>query len=181
MIIYKVEFKTVIVVDEEGVPVDGMEDDAEGELHNEVIGGEFHVGAYSLPKAFLEASKYLDEHIGEDEYEITTIKEKDKINIINWPNDGDDCQCLACRTERAAAEDRIRFTCKGCGADLIVVDDWQEIQCPSCGIPILRDRLIGKNGQFVMMDIDKLPKKEIKKETTKRKRKSKDDNISKEE
>jgi predicted RNA-binding Zn-ribbon protein involved in translation (DUF1610 family) len=177
--IYKVEFKTVITVDDEGIPVDGMEDDTGGELHNEVIGGDFHVGAYSLAKAFLEASEYLDEHIGEEEYEITAIKEK--MNVINWPGEDEPCDCLGCRTERAAEEDKIRFTCKGCNAEIIIVDDFEEIMCPSCGIPILRDRIIGTNNNWVMMDIDKLPKKEFKKEPAKKKRKSKDDNISKEE
>ena len=154
MKIYEVIFSTTVFLDDEGNLVEEQEDGNEEE-----ISGIFHVGANVLGQAYIDAFQYLDIHIGEKKYAIDSVKEKKKINLINWPNEGDDCQCVSCRTARAAEEDKITFD-HTCGQSIsIVADGWDKIICPNCQKEILRDRIIGSNGNYTFLNIDKDNKK----------------------
>lgn len=160
MNIYEVVFSTTIFLDDDGDLIQEEDlDKIETGGDEEEISGMFHLGAYNIGQAFLDAHKYLDEHIGEGKYEVTKIKEKKNINIINWPDEDGDCQCVACRTERAAEEDRITFQ-HSCGSSIcIIADGWDKIVCPNCQKEILRDRIIGSNGNYTFLNIDKDDKK----------------------
>lgn len=118
----------------------------------------FQVGAINLPQAYVEAESYLEEIFDEDEvvdsWDITGINVMD-LDIVNWPNDGAECQCLTCRTERAAPEDRLNFE-HDCSEKIeIVADGWSEFTCPKCGKQIYRDRIVGSNGHYLYINIDK--------------------------
>jgi hypothetical protein len=150
--IYHVKFWIIAEFDENGNVVEDPEDGQE--TISERVDGGFDLGSVSLPDAYLEAAEYLDEAIGEEEYEVTSISEREDIQIINWPGDNEECQCDSCRTERAAPEDRITFKCIKCGYDITIVDDFKMIKCPNCRKEISRDRIIGSGTNYLMLDID---------------------------
>jgi hypothetical protein len=143
---------------EEKIDVDEMEiDDEDNDNH-------FQVGATDLAKAYLEAQDYLEMIFEDDEaiedWDITGVNLID-LDIVNWPGDNEeDCQCLHCRTERAAPEDRLKFT-HVCGQEVeIVADGWEQISCenPKCHDQIYRDRIIGSNGNYLYLNIDNIDK-----------------------
>ena len=140
--------------DEDGKVVEDGEEETEEETMVGRVDGHFDIGSDSLANAFLEGSEYLDNAVGEDDYEITGVVEREDINVVNWPGDNEDCQCDSCRTERAAPEDRISFSCS-CGYDIIIITDFKDFQCPNCKKVISRDRVIGSNGNYVLLNIDK--------------------------
>jgi len=87
--------------------------------------------------------------IGKDEYEIAGILAREDINLVNY-----ECQCAVCRTERASEEDKIEFNCS-CGYPIKLIDDFDKYICPNCGRLVLRDRVIGSAGNYILLDIDK--------------------------
>lgn len=113
--------------------------------------GKLEIGANSVTQALLEADEFIAENVTV-EFEIKSIKLLEKINIVNWPGDGDDCQCARCRTERAAPEDCITFQCT-CGEIYTLIDDFGGIQCKECHKIIRREDLIGNNGNYTLIDI----------------------------
>lgn len=156
MNIYHIDFWTIMEFDEEGNVVDDPEEGQE--TMSEKVMGHFDLGTDTLPDAYLEAAEYLDNAVGEDEYEITGIVEREDVQIINWPGDNEDCQCDSCRTERAADEDKISFDCI-CGHRITIINDFKEIICPSCRKIIMRDRVIGSGTSYLLLNIDKEDKK----------------------
>ena len=154
MNIYTVNFYFVVNVDEEGNIIENEDDIDENNSHLGKAEGKFGIGSNNIENALLQAIDYLNENVGEDEWYISSIAEIDELNVVNWPGENDDCQCVACRTERAAPEDKITFECY-CGLGITIVNDFNEFVCPNCGKEILRDRIIGSNGNYVLMKIDK--------------------------
>lgn len=141
MNIYSVKFDYVFEVPEhDDIPA-----------HNHVDEGKVELGAIDLPSAYLEADEFLEQHFDLG-FEIKSIKLLEKVMIVNWPGDGEDCQCPFCRTERAAPEDLITFQCK-CGENYTLVDDFGSIVCPKCNQTINRQDLIGHNGNYTFIDI----------------------------
>jgi predicted RNA-binding Zn-ribbon protein involved in translation (DUF1610 family) len=151
MNLYHVKFWMTIAVNEEGEVVDDM--DNEEETTKQDVAGEFDLGSMNLANAFSQAIDYLNKSIGEGDYEITGVEEREDVLLLNWPG-GDECQCATCRTERAAAEDIIDFNCS-CGYPIHIVTDFDKYECPNCHKLILRDRVIGSGTNYILMDIDK--------------------------
>lgn len=153
MNIYRVRFWTTIQVDSEGLALaEGVDEDL---AIRKRLDESFELGAESLGGAFIEASEFLDEELGESDYEIISVILLEDIHIINWPGDGEPCACASCRTERAAEEDKVSFV-HSCGGEIKVVSDgWDSMLCPRCGGVILRDRLVGSGRALTFLDIDK--------------------------
>ena len=136
----------LVEVDNESGDIVEEEDE---DTSTQKLNGRVDVGANNVGSAFVEAMEFLNSEIGEDNWNITSIKEITKMNLINWPGDNDECQCLSCRTERAAPEDTIQFK-HNCGGDIRVVESgWEKITCPNCNKEIFRDRIIGSNGNYI--------------------------------
>lgn len=123
------------------------EETDEFEIHE----GKFEVGAINLASAYVQADKFLEIKC-EEKYEIISIKNIRKINLINWPGENEPCQCPSCRTERAAPEDIIEFQCS-CGEQFRLIDDFGIIQCEKCEKIIRREDLIGSGKNYTLIDI----------------------------
>jgi predicted RNA-binding Zn-ribbon protein involved in translation (DUF1610 family) len=147
--IYRVEFWIRIELDENGELITEPEDDQET-ISRDIEGG-FDLGSPNLANAYIMATQYLNKSVGEDEYEITSVSLRSDVEVMNWPG-GDECQCPSCRTERAAEEDKICFRCS-CGYEIKIIDDFGEINCPKCNKFITRDKIIGSNGNYILLNL----------------------------
>lgn len=149
MNIFTVKFWIAVFVDDDKI----VEEETEtSELKQ--MDGKFGLGAMDMGEAYEEAVEYLDELLGEDGYHIVSISEIEDLTVVNWPGEGSDCNCVYCRTERAAEEDKIAFNCS-CNYIIKVVDDFDMIYCPQCQKQIFRDRIIGNNRSgYTLMNID---------------------------
>ena len=135
---------------EEQIDVDEIEIDDEDNDNS------FQVGATNLADAFLEGQDYLEDVFGEDDaiedWEITGVQLID-LNVVNWPEK--DCTCVSCLTERAAPEDCLNFE-HTCSEKIeVAAEGWSEFTCPKCHEQILRDCIIGSNGHYLYVNINK--------------------------
>jgi hypothetical protein len=159
MNIYSVKFWFNVNFDSEGNIVEELdEEEMVGEenddIESRIADGKFEIGAGNLAQALLNSIEYLDKNIGKDNYNISSVSVCEDINIINWPGENEECQCVYCRTERAADEDKLIFSCNKCGCEIKIIDGgWDEISCPHCNEEIHRDRIIGSNGNYLIINI----------------------------
>jgi len=121
-----------------------------------ILEGNIYVGCDCIQDAFVEASEILDDMLEDEDYEIIAVNGL-PINIMNWPGEGEPCQCPFCRAERMADEDRMHFECPKCQEKIEVADGgWEEIQCPKCHNEIARDRVIDRkdgSGKQIVVNI----------------------------
>jgi hypothetical protein len=124
----------------------------EGEDGPSIIEDDFEVGSENIAGAYIIGDEFLKIMYKDDESvcEIISVNLL-PVNIINWPGDGEPCDCPYCRTERAAPEDIIEFDCS-CGKKHKFIDDFGMIKC-DCGKFIRREDLVGNNGNFTLIDI----------------------------
>jgi predicted RNA-binding Zn-ribbon protein involved in translation (DUF1610 family) len=149
--LYQISFRVKAVLGESGEVLKIGEELTEEELESSSdLDAIFYVGAEDLPDAFTESSMILDEKSGN--YEIISVVEMTDVNIANWP-DEEECDCVWCRTERAAEEDLITIKCK-CGDEIRVIDEgWESFDCPKCGNKIFRNNIIGSNGRYILVNL----------------------------
>ena len=130
-----------------------MEGSLEGEFEEEQdviehIDTHLQLGCNDFESAVEEALSMLDETFGDMDYNIVAIQEVSGVDILNWPGEGEPCQCPYCKAERMADEDIMHFACPYCGTEIKVADgDWDAIPCIECGESILHDNIInlGRN------------------------------------
>ena len=130
-----------------------IEGSLEGEFEEdqdmmEHIDAHLQLGCNNFEAAVEEAVSMLDETFEDTVYEIVAIQEVSGVDILNWPGEGEPCQCPYCKAERAAEEDIMRFNCPYCNNEINVVDgNWESIPCIECGEIILHDNIInlGRN------------------------------------
>jgi hypothetical protein len=118
--------------------------------------GVLHLGEECLADALLAAMDHLDKNLGEGSYNITSVKELDGVDVLNWPGEEEECTCPACRAKTCAKEDILSFTCVHCFEEIQLADgDWKIANCPNCGADIGRDKIISiGNGKYMMVDLD---------------------------
>ena len=130
-----------------------IEGSLEGEFEEdqdmiEHIDTHLQLGCNNFEAAVEEAVSMLDETFEDTVYEIVAIQEVSGVDILNWPGEGEPCQCPYCKAERAAEEDIMRFNCPYCNNEISVVDgSWESIPCIECGEIILHDNIVnlGRN------------------------------------
>ncbi len=103
-----------------------------------------------------EVASLFDDLYGEDGYEILAICKIKDIDIVNWPGEGEPCDCWFCRSKDKAYEDTMHFNCPSCGEEIKILDDgWELIFCRKCNEQILREGLIDiGNNKFQAIKIE---------------------------
>lgn len=159
--VYRVEFKVsreaLLEKQEEdllNVEIPNLEnptEDQEKEIP-EISVGNIHVLAYNIGEAFVESHDFLESAFGEEEgnFEICKIIEEEQIQIVNYEGDTT-CNCPACRARTCSADERLEFNCNKCGAEIVVADGWEAIQCfnDECDNVIFRKSIkLGSNGKY---------------------------------
>jgi len=113
---------------------------------------KLHLGASDITDAMIMALEICDKNMDEHniKYEINAVREVFGVDILNWPGEGEPCNCPYCRAERMADEDLMHFECFSCKTELKVSDGgWESILCTACGEEIFRDGLLDiGNGRF---------------------------------
>lgn len=123
--------------------------DGEEEIEDvEELNISFQIGAYSLGAGYTLAEEYMEKYFEKDTYEIVGINEIENFNLVNWPDD----VYKFYEIKNAPEEDIISFDCK-CGNKVKVLDGWTEISCIKCGQLISRDKVIGKDGKYILIEI----------------------------
>jgi len=136
----------------EGVMPEEVDDDE----RYEYVSANMFIGAPDFDTAWDWATEMLDQVFPPiddiPQYELNGVKEIQGMDILNWPEE--ECQCVGCRTERAAEEDKLRFV-HHCGEEISVVyDGWETINCPKCHEEIYRDKIVGSNGHYIYININ---------------------------
>jgi Zn finger protein HypA/HybF involved in hydrogenase expression len=131
-----------------------IENDEENTEEDSISEGNMYLGCDCIQDAFIEGAEILDNMLDGENYEIIAVNGL-PINIMNWPGEGEPCQCPFCRAERMADEDRMHFECPKCKEKIEVADGgWEEIQCPKCQNEISRDKVIDiGNGKQKVLEI----------------------------
>jgi glutaredoxin len=130
-----------------------MDGSLEGEFEEEQdmmehVDTHLQLGCDNFETAVDEAIAMLDETFGDDIYNIVAIQEVAGVDILNWPGEGEPCNCPYCKAERMADEDVMCFACPYCGKEIRVAHgDWEAIPCIECGETILHDNIVdlGRN------------------------------------
>ena len=129
----------------DGVDIDALK--SEELPYFPLLEGTFHIGEYNLFDATAIAQEESN-NMFHDGVELVSIKELEEMNIVNWPED----ECPYCAADDAAPEDVLEFTCT-CGAKIRVADNgWEHIECLSCDKIIDRNRVIGSNGKYILIE-----------------------------
>lgn len=113
---------------------------------------EIHFGADNIAEALEEAIEFLNKNLEEENFTIDSVTAMEGVDVVNWPGEDGECDCPFCRAERIPDEDTLKFECS-CGSNIKVADDWDEIHCRNCHRTIYRDRVIGSNGNYTLIDI----------------------------
>jgi len=149
MRIYEIKYRCFVEFSEEELEELDLQEGAMHEMQD-----SFHLGADCLPDALVAGMEYLDETIGEGEWDLIHTKELDGVNVINWPNESTECDCVFCKAqkEETSLEDTLQFQC-GCGFDIrVMAEGWENIKCPSCRKEIARDMVKGILGHYFLID-----------------------------
>jgi hypothetical protein len=122
------------------------------------ISDTMHVGALDFERAYSEANSWLDNELAE--FDIMGITKKEDVKLMNWPEtEEEQCNCIYCRYEKCAVEDRVTFVCT-CGKEIKIAGDepWDRVQCVQCGRVIEKNNLIetSKMGYFSFIDLSGL-------------------------
>ena len=151
MKVYDIEYsfeKEIELIKPEG-SLDGEFEELEVlENQFETIVSHIQIGNDNFHEATFEATDILDEVFGEVNYTILCVQEIPMIDILNWPGEGEPCNCPQCKADRMSDEDVMHFNCPECNEPLKTAnDEWEYINCRKCGMVILRDNIIymGKN------------------------------------
>ena len=149
MRIYEIKYRCFVEVSEDERIEYDLEDDAIREVQD-----CFHLGASNLIDAVSLSLDHLDELFGEDAYDIISTVELPGVNVVNWPGD-EETDCPICKAKDAPPDDTISFLCS-CGKEIKIMNDgWVMARCHDCSREIFRDRIIGSNGHYILLDIDK--------------------------
>jgi hypothetical protein len=146
--IYEIKYRCFVKPTEEEMLEYDLESDAIREVQD-----IFHLGAFNLLEAVGLSIDHLEEIFEENEYDIISTTELAGVNVINWAGENDGCPI--CQAKDAPPEDTIDFLCT-CGKTIKVMNEgWESVQCHDCSKEIYRDRIIGSNGHYILLDIDK--------------------------
>jgi hypothetical protein len=121
-------------------------------------GNYFHVIAHGFANALGEAANYLNEELGEGNWEILEIEMKPNIRIVNsWLEKDDDidedehplfegdCSCPYCVALETDPKFIMKFKCDKCGFEIAVADNhWTALYCKQC-----ENRMERKDLKFV--------------------------------
>jgi hypothetical protein len=149
--IYEIKYRTFEDPTEEEILELGLEDD-----DIKIIEDTFHLGSYNLVDATSLATDHLDELFQDDDYDIISVAELKGVNIVNWPDQHDgECGCPFCKAENAAPEDVLIFSCSCDEQIKVMANGWEKIHCPKCYREIAREKVLGTNGHYFLVDVDK--------------------------
>jgi hypothetical protein len=77
------------------------------------------------------------------------------VNVVNWPDQHDEeCSCVFCKAGNAAPEDVVVFSCSCDEQIKVMATGWEKIRCPKCSKEISRDKVLGTNGHYFLVDND---------------------------
>jgi hypothetical protein len=135
-------------------------------------GNYFHVIAHGFANALGEAANYLDNEVGEGNWEILEIEMKPGIRIVNsWLEDnGDeeeehdpvnhigDVSCPYCTYEDSTKENKMIIICPKCFQELKVSNNgWRSIFCLSCREKIDREDVYkSEDGKWLFKNKEKV-------------------------
>jgi hypothetical protein len=151
--IFEIEFSGVEKID---VPDDAVlpEEVDRANLHRHVdeiiyIGADYLYEALEIANDKIEETFFTEQ---EHDFDIISVKELEGMGILNWPGEGNDCDCPFCMAENIAEEDVMKVECPNCHAILRVADNgWESIPCTECKTEITRNSLclMGKNYKVI--------------------------------
>lgn len=150
MRIYEIKYRTFEEpTEEEVLELDLKEGDVK--IYEDI----FHLGAHSLVDAVGMALDYLDTMF-DGEYDLVSTSELKGVNVVNWPDQHEgDCDCAFCKAENAPDEDTLQFSCT-CDQEIrVMATGWEKIYCPKCSREISRDKILGTNGHYFLVDENK--------------------------
>jgi len=141
----------------------------------EIINMHMQIGSMDFQSATMEAIDMLDDAFGDEEgeyfyeykvfpegYEILGVVEVQGLNILNWPGEGNPCDCPQCQARDMAEEDVMVFNCPNCGNEIRVpIDSWNLVLCRKCECQILRSGVISLgNNKYTYLKLEEKENKE---------------------
>lgn len=178
---YNYEKKVEFEVEEQQIPgalkgefenFNNVEEEHEDFEDIEIVNAHMQIGGFDFKSATMEAVNMLDSvflneedeeneesydyEIFPDGYEIVGVVEIQGLNILNWPGEGEPCDCPQCKAKLMADEDVMVFNCPDCQEEIKVpIDGWELVLCRKCECQILRSGVINLgNNKYTYLKLE---------------------------